>query len=102
MYRCLGGILSVSEKRVLSFLFQIFCSVDRLLFEVMEKKEHVEVIFKNVKKIVIFANDRKRAVKSLHVYQLKGREEKGRTFVSPDKDRVLRAQRARLFPRQDF
>ena len=37
-----------------------------------------------------------------YVYQLKGREEKGRTFVSPDKDRVLRAQRARLFPRQDF
>ena len=45
------GALSVREKGVLSFLFQIFCSVDRLLLEVMEKKEHVEVIFKNIHNI---------------------------------------------------
>ena len=81
----------MSEKGVQSFLFQIFCSVDRLLLEVMEKREHVKVIFKDIHNICIF----------LQMIE-KEREEKGRTFVTPDKDRVLRAQRARLFPRQDF
>ena len=51
VYRCLSGILLVSEKGVLSFLFQIFYSVDRLLSEVMEKKEHAEVIFKDIHNI---------------------------------------------------
>ena len=41
----------MSEKGVLSFLFQIFYSVDRLLSEVMEKKEHAEVIFKDIHNI---------------------------------------------------
>ena len=45
------GALLVSEKGVQSFLFQIFCSVDRLLLEVMEKREHVKVIFKNIHNI---------------------------------------------------
>ena len=45
------GALLVREKGVLSFLFQIFCSVDRLLMEVMEKKEHVEVIFIDIHNI---------------------------------------------------
>ena len=101
VYRCFGGTLSEWKRGSVFFVPDILLCWSTAVGGDGEEGARGSNLQK-YSKYLSYLQMSKRAVKSLNVYQIKGREEKGRTFVAPDKDRVLRAQRARLFPRQDF